>query len=96
MTNIIKLWVDDIRLPPDGWFWAKTSEEAILFIKEHGIPEEMSLDHDLGGDDTVMVFLKWLAGNVEFKPFRWKVHSQNPIGKKNIEAFLKSWQKSQE
>lgn len=51
----MKLWVDDVRPPPDRdtWLWAKTASEAIAMIQlEHvaqgPVFEEMSLDHDLG------------------------------------------------
>ncbi|MCZ4653834.1 hypothetical protein O4157_20745 [Gordonia amicalis] len=44
----MKLWVDDLRTPPDGWAWAKTSAEAIGMLTDHAVTEP-SLDHDLGG-----------------------------------------------
>ncbi|MGV8875505.1 MAG: cyclic-phosphate processing receiver domain-containing protein [Rhodococcus sp. (in: high G+C Gram-positive bacteria)] len=47
----MKLWVDDLRLPPEGWEWAKTSREAITALSSSDV-SELSLDHDLGGDDT--------------------------------------------
>jgi hypothetical protein len=43
-----KLWLDDIRQPPNNsWHWAKTVEEAIEYAQENEI-DYMSLDHDLG------------------------------------------------
>src|SRR5690348_2081796 len=53
----MKIWVDDIRTPPDNtWIWAKTSHEAIVLLTLSHVNdldiEAMSLDHDLGGDDT--------------------------------------------
>lgn len=94
-----KLYLDDLRDPPpavgEPWTVARSSSEAIQLVEEKGLPMWMSLDHDLGGDDTSMVFLKWLAYEyqAEFIPL-WFVHSANPIGKQNIEAFLKSWLRS--
>ena len=61
------LFLDDLRNPSDvhedamGWVVLRTSVDAINFVREHGMPEVMSLDHDLGGDDTAMQFLKWMA-----------------------------------
>jgi len=43
----IYLWLDDIRLPPDGWTWVKTVDEAIEILIS-GRVEMASLDHDLG------------------------------------------------
>lgn len=51
----MKLWVDDLRPPPDDtWVWSKTSQNAIDTLMLAGLGEitEISLDHDLGGDDT--------------------------------------------
>ena len=42
----IALWLDDVRLPPDGWTWVKTAREAKELIIR-GV-EWASLDHDLG------------------------------------------------
>lgn len=44
----MKLWIDDIRTPPDGWEWAKTSKEAIDVIDNNEV-SHISFDHDLGG-----------------------------------------------
>lgn len=48
----MKLWVDDIRRPPntEEWIWARTNREAILALRAGGI-EECSLDHDMGLHD---------------------------------------------
>lgn len=52
-TRQIRLWIDDVRLPPAGWEWAKTSEEAMQLITNEDIEiSEVSFDHDLGGMTT--------------------------------------------
>lgn len=43
----MKLWVDDERVAPEGWHWAKTYEEAMRCIALYAV-EAISLDHDLG------------------------------------------------
>lgn len=89
----MKLWIDDVRPPPgDEWMWAMTLAEALDFI-EDGDCEEVSFDHDLGGDDTAMPVAKRieeLAFNGERAPPKWHVHSANPVGRKNLEATLRS------
>lgn len=44
----MKLWLDDVRQPPDEtWEWARTNEAAMAFLRT-GTVTECSLDHDLG------------------------------------------------
>lgn len=54
----------------------------------------MYLDHDLGGSDTAMDYLKILAYKFPDSPPRYSIHSQNPVGAENIKAFMESWKKS--
>ena len=90
-----KLFIDDERFPvTNDWVIARTSKEAINYVYDRGMPNEISFDHDLGGDDTSIFFLKWLVnqmldGNI-YLPygFTYSIHSQNPIGVKNIEAYM--------
>lgn len=90
-----KMFVDDERFPvTDDWVIVRSSEEAIQYVVKHGIPHEMSLDHDLGCDDTAMKFLHEitdmvLLDGIAFPPdFVYNVHSQNPIGAGNIRGLL--------
>ena len=47
----MKLWLDDEREPPEGWFLVKTANAAIEFltqVRDHGLElTHMSFDHDL-------------------------------------------------
>lgn len=78
------LWLDDVRVPEDGWDWVKSVPQAIqaLETKEYRIA---SLDHDLG-------LAKGWDGQEGFKLVHWMiehdiwpteamyVHSWNPPG----------------
>lgn len=101
----MKIWVDDIRTPPDNsWFWAKTSEDAIqelivskmMFegklggICSMGFITVMSLDHDLGGDDTTHPVVLWCCEN-DFWPVEVVCHSSNPPGREWIEEVIKRY-----
>ena len=94
--SIYKLFIDDERFPtkPD-WFVARTSEQAITAIKNYGFPKEIAFDHDLGDDDTVINFLNFLPNyfidtNTKIpKDFKYSIHSQNPVGKENIDSKMK-------
>jgi len=94
------LFLDDERSPYDALFadgntqTARSSEEAKEMVEKWGLPETMSLDHDLGGDDTGHKFLWWLInGHIDEL---WdlnsvelvQVHSRNPVGAENI---MKLW-----
>lgn len=43
----MRLYLDDCRSTPDGWFRAFTAPEAITLL-ETGEVKEISFDHDLG------------------------------------------------
>ena len=98
-----KLFIDDERYPvkPD-WFIARNSYDAIYAVKEYGLPSEIAFDHDLGGRDTSMVFLYALSdymldNDLKFPDgFKYTVHSQNPVGAKNIDVFMKNFIKELE
>lgn len=82
-----RIWIDDERAPPnDSWKWAKTSNVAIELLCDYD-PEQISFDHDLGGNDTTMKVVdyieKWAEAGLIDK-FSWTVHSMNPVGRENI------------
>lgn len=89
----MRIWVDDIRTPPDeSWTWFKTSEDTIKYLvgeKHIGCCdlEAMSLDHDLGGDDTSRRIVLWMCEN-EFWPVEVRVHSANPVGIEYLEGMI--------
>lgn len=90
-----KLWVDDVREPPDEtWDWVTTSEAAIavlrIFHEEIGMwceREAISLDYDLGGDDTTRSVVLWMIEN-GFKFNNYYVHTANPVGRDWLEGML--------
>ncbi|OJT25987.1 hypothetical protein BO221_09125 [Archangium sp. Cb G35] len=84
----MKLWLDDLRVPPEGWTWAKTIEEAKRLLQEHTV-EEMSLDHDLGedtGDGSELV--RWMAEHQRWPRTRPRVHSMNPVGRTYMQGVI--------
>lgn len=92
----MKIWVDDIREPPDfwDWVWAKNSESALFWLigcRKARIPvEEVSLDHDLGGDDTSRRIVLWMCEN-DFWPVEVRVHSANPVGREWLEGMIERY-----
>ena len=93
----MKIWVDDLRPPPDdSWEWAKTSLEALGWLwhvrmcYEDCHIEVMSLDHDLGGDDTTRPIVLWMCEN-NFWPDEVVVHSANPVGIDWLEGMIERY-----
>lgn len=96
--------LDDVKnLPrrhePGLWVIVRNSADAMHYVKYYGLPEFFSFDHDLGGDDTTMVFLRMLEewfyeqGDDFPKCPAYQVHSSNPAGAMNIVSFMNSWKK---
>lgn len=75
----MKLWVDDLRPAPEGWLWVKGSAEAIDVLGREPI-DVVSLDHDLGGDDTTRAVVLWLCEHDAW-PKAVRVHTANPVGR---------------
>jgi len=88
------LYLDDIRTPPrEGWVIARDFEEAVAIVESRGLPDFISFDHDLGEGLTGYDFAKWL---VELamrtkSTISFFVHSANPVGAKNIQAYIDNY-----
>lgn len=83
------LWVDDVRPAPEGWHWAKNSDEAIDALASQRW-DLMSLDHDLGGEDTSRRAVLWLCENGNW-PDEVRVHSANPVGVEWLTGMVKRY-----
>ncbi len=92
----MRLYLDDVRVAPGPeYVTARSTDEALALTRERW-PSFMALDHDLGGDDTTMVFLRRLVDEVwdgVLPVPDYTVHSANPVGRANIVAFMESWKK---
>ena len=92
--NAMKLWLDDERLPPEGWDWACTAIDVMVALQKNEY-DVISLDHDLGEGRTgyeVMCFIEaQVHTNPKLKcPLEIRIHSDNPAGRKNMELALQS------
>ena len=99
-----KLFIDDERYPPnDGTDWkiARNLYEMRHLLIENGSPDFISFDHDLGdgtptGFDIAKQLVEWdmVGYNFRFSDnFEYYVHSQNPVGKANIEGYINGYLK---
>ena len=90
----MKIFLDDIREPPDdSWFVCRTYRECEKYILYyHETIEEISFDHDLGEDKTGYDVAKLFEHHCFHKHFpcpKWIIHSANPVGRANIEMAMR-------
>ena len=94
---MINLFVDDVREPrihenkvwanDNGWIIARTSQAAVEILDSCVEIDIISLDHDLGGDDTiepVLTKLQQMAFIGIKCPRIINAHSSNPVGVQKI------------
>lgn len=87
-----KLYLDDVRPIPEGWVGARTVAEFISLIESRGLPDALSLDHDLGGEETAMEAVHWMIDReLDTREVTITVHSANPVGADNLRGLLASW-----
>lgn len=103
MAEGYSLFIDDERLASleddEEMVVVRSYDEAIEVMTSLGCPNYISFDHDLGDTNANgHEIAKWIVEqdlneNGMFIPdnFEFVVHSQNPIGKKNIEGVFENY-----
>lgn len=91
-----KLWVDDIRMPPDDTYdIARTFGDAIVKLTATNYTD-IYLDHDLAdftdmrertGYDVVMWLVERKYQGFEV-PLRYHYLTANPVGRKNMKELV--------
>ena len=98
----MKLWIDDVRPAPKGYFWCRTVDDVKVTILKYSnridwdnnLVDEIELidiDHDAGdyaifGGDYIRL-LDWLEETDRNYPIH--IHSMNPVGVANMRAIIK-------
>ena len=92
----IKLWIDDVRPAPKGYYWIRSVNEAKRFFCDPVITKNytitlVDIDHDAGqfadfGGDYIKL-LDWLEETGRNYPIR--IHSMNPVGVENMRRIIK-------
>ena len=98
----MKVYLDDIRIAPDGWVRAWWPEEVIELLKT-GQVDEISLDHDLGDhfgrpsgvlrERTGYDVLLWIEQEVAlagFDPPIIHIHTANPVADVRMRAAVEA------
>ncbi|OIJ63219.1 hypothetical protein WN71_035315 [Streptomyces mangrovisoli] len=89
--------MDDLRPLPWATRIARSSREGVELLQEHRdcFIDELWLDHDLGGDDSILPVVTLLEeAAFDGRPFRIGtvfVHSANPIGAETVVRSLTFW-----
>lgn len=87
----VRLWLDDVRPAPEGWLHVKTVAEAKSVLSKIQVLD-LSLDHDLGEDETGYDLVKWLAETHVNWPYnKPTIHSMNPVGRDNMQATIERY-----
>ncbi|MET7661792.1 cyclic-phosphate processing receiver domain-containing protein [Streptomyces sp. NPDC005356] len=93
----VVLGIDDLRPLPWTTQIARSSGEGVKLLQEHrdSLIDELWLDHDLGGNDSIMPVVTLLEeAAFNGRPFRIGtvyVHSANPIGAETVVRSLTRW-----
>ena len=88
----MKVFLDDVRPTPDGWFRAYWPNEVIRLL-ESGSVVELSLDHDLGDDDRgtgydVILWIEEAVVSRKFVPPKIAIHSSNTSARSKMQAGI--------
>jgi hypothetical protein len=86
----MKLFLDDIRKCPEGYVLVRTAEDAISLL-DTGSVAEVSLDHDLGTEDTGYTVAEYIERGAYFGTLPrliWHLHTDNPGGLAKMQAAL--------
>ena len=89
----MKLWIDDVRNPPDGYIWCTTVDQVLTLLRDPDTCDKielLDLDHDAGsyaefGGDYIKV-LDFIEETGREYPIR--IHSMNPVGVENMRRII--------
>ena len=87
----MKLWIDDVRPAPEGYYWLRTVIDAKFLINIAGdLIELIDIDHDAGeyasdGGDYIKL-LDWLEETGRNYPIH--IHSQNVVDVENMRRII--------
>ena len=90
----VTIYLDDERELPDHFpkdtIVCRNYFEAVKAVRDANYDiDKVSFDHDLGADrnsgyDFACLLEEWVYNGVITKPFKMRVHSQNPVGAARI------------
>lgn len=90
----MKIWIDDLRTPPEGYEWCKSVNETKKIIEkaeeDGAVIEALDFDHDAGfyfadGGDFIRI-LDWMEETGRDYPCA--IHTANPVGYANMVRII--------
>lgn len=90
----MQIVIDDLRTLPVQADHLRTSQAGLDWLRTYDkVPLDcIWLDHDLGGEDTIMPVVDYLCelayNGTPFPVSVIKVHSMNPVGSENVVRSL--------
>ena len=94
----MNLYLDDLRPTPEGFERVYSYSDFIAYLKYKGLADFISFDHDLGEEFSGYDCAKYLVDYCLDRQLPlpdFAVHSQNPVGKENIERLLNNFKEQQ-
>lgn len=92
MNNKINIYLDDLRLYPEGFVIARTYDKAVKLLEDNKVGI-LSLDHDLGEDEygnllkTGYDLVKYICeNNCDIEKIY--IHTDNAVGRENMYQTL--------
>jgi hypothetical protein len=90
----MKVYLDDERVAPEGWYQVRWPEEVIELL-ESGEVTHLSLDHDLGDDKhgtgyDVVLWLEEAVATRGFIPPHIIAHTANSSARIKMESGIRS------
>jgi hypothetical protein len=79
----MKIYLDDVRPAPKGWILVKTASEMINYLETSNVVE-ISLDHDLGIEETGYDVLLYIEKKVVLEGYKAPlihIHTANPVAR---------------
>ena len=95
MTELLNVWLDDIRPAPEGWIPARTPDEVISHLRT-GKVVEISLDYELNlpgdpqpcGADVLRWIKRHLDEHPDYEPPTAHLHTACPFGRTEMNDIL--------
>jgi hypothetical protein len=87
----INVFLDDYRIPPEGYVLAETIDECLSLLKNFEI-EHLSLDHDLVSPSRNGLLLVKIMVDEKLYANRITIHSANSVGGKAMYNWFKNAQ----
>ena len=94
ITERINIYLDDLRICPEGFVIARTYEEAVSLLENNKVGI-LSLDHDLGEDASGDIrksgydLVKYICEN-DCDIEEIYIHTDNSVGRANMLETLKA------